>query len=66
MKVYLADKIIGDCLYCIDYMAKNEQEAIEISRRNGWEYCGEKIDEQEVEPTIMAMLELRLREPTLH
>ena len=57
MKVYLADNIVGNAVYCMEYEAQNDREAERPAKKHGWVYLGEKVGEIACDPVLEAMIE---------
>lgn len=66
MKTYLANLYIDEIRMSLRYEAKDELEAISLAEENDWEYLGEFLWEEECPEDVMASLEYRLMDPTVH
>jgi hypothetical protein len=66
LKVYLANNHIDGIDFALRYEAADEHEAQLIAQENDWEYLGEFMWEEDCPDDVLAMLERRLLNPSLH
>ena len=66
VKLYLADNIVGNFIYCLEFEAANDKEAQDIAKEKGWVYLGEKEGEFPCDAEVEAAIEKAVYDPTIH
>ena len=66
LKTYLANWVVGDTWYAIEFQAESYKDAENHCNANDLDLLGEKYDEQECPPEVEAMIHKHMFEVTEH